>query len=327
MAPKTAKAARPSSRRGPRKRAARSVGLEPAQCPVGRTSEIAPLAEYIERENGCLIGAYREPLGAHPLVLAALPIDRIQPTPFQRDLSDAHQKRLAAVIHKTGRFLDPIIAVAAPEGGFWTPNGLHRLEAMRRLGARAITALVIPDRDIAQQILALNTERAHNLRERALEAFRIYRELVRDRPAEPESSFAFYLEDASLATLGVLYDQNRKFAGGAYHPVLRRVESFSEEPLRTAVKAHERNASLLLKLEEHVAALIARLKERGLHSPYLRSFVVARINPLRWAKSGNEPAPEMVLRTMIDRAAKFNVEKVRQQDLVGAYGAPDEAGE
>jgi len=55
--------------------------------------------------------------------------------------------------------------------------------------------------------------------------------------------------------------------------------------------------------------------------------VVARINPLRWAKSGNEPAPEMVLRTMIDRAAKFNVEKVRQQDLVGAYGAPDEAGE
>jgi ParB family chromosome partitioning protein len=303
------------------------VGLQPAECPLGQTPEIAPLAEQIDREKGRLIGAYREPLGAHPLVLAALPIDRVQPTPFQRDLSDAHYKRLAAAIHNTGRFLDPIIAVPAPEGGFWTPNGLHRLEAMRRLGARAIIALVIPDRDVARQILALNTERAHNLRERALEAFRIYRQLVREHPAEPESSFAFYLEDAALATLGVLYDQNRKFAGGAYHPVLRRVESFSEEPLRAAVKAHERNAALLLKLEEHVAALIARLKERGLQSPYLRSFVVARINPLRWVKSGNEPTPEIVLRTMIDRAAKFNVEKVRQQDLVGAYGAPDEADE
>lgn len=323
MAPKAA--AKRAGRPGGRKRAAKSTGLEPAECSVGQTPEIAPLAEQVERENSCVIGAYREPLGAHPLVLAVLPIDCIQPTPFQRDLSDTHHKRLAEVIHKTGRFLDPVIAVPAPEGGFWTPNGLHRLEAMRRLGARSITALIIPDRDVARQILALNTERAHNLKERALEVFRIYRELVREHSDEPESSLAFYLEDPSLVTLGIIYDQNRKFAGGAYHPVLRRVESFTEDPIRVANKAHERNAALLAELEEYVAAVIARLKERGLQSPYLRSFVVARINPLRWTKSENAPAAEKVLQTMIGRAAKFNVEKVRQQDLVGAYGAPDEA--
>ncbi len=325
MAAKAAsKTAKRAGRPGRRKRAAKSTGLEPAECSVGQSPEIAPLAEQVERENGCVIGAYREPLGAHPLMLAVLPIDRIQPTPFQRDLSDAHHKRLAEVIHKTGRFLDPVIAAPAPEGGFWTPNGLHRLEAMRRLGARSITALIIPDREVARQILALNTERAHNLKERALEAFRIYRELVREHPGEPESSFAFYLEDPSLVTLGIIYDQDRKFAGGAYHPVLRRVESFTEEAVRAANKTHERNAALLLELEEQVAAVIAKLKERGLQSPYLRSFVVARINPLRWAKSENAPAAERVLRTMIDRAAKFNVEKVRQQDVVGAYGAPEE---
>ena len=86
------------------------------------------------------------------------PIDAVEPTPFQRDLSDTHHKRLADVINKTGRFLDPIITVSAPNGGFWTPNGRHRLEAMRRLGAKSISALVVPDREIAWQILALNTE-------------------------------------------------------------------------------------------------------------------------------------------------------------------------
>jgi ParB family transcriptional regulator, chromosome partitioning protein len=98
-----------------------------------------------------------------------LPIDAVEPTPFQRDLSDAHHKRLADVINKTGRFLDPVIAVVAPRNGFWTPNGRHRLEAMRRLGAKSNAARVVSDREVAWQILALNTEKAHNLKERALE--------------------------------------------------------------------------------------------------------------------------------------------------------------
>ena len=74
---------------------------------------------------------YKEPLAGKPLVLAVLPVDRIEPTPFQRDLSQAHHRRLADVINKTGLFLDPIIAVTAPgDSGFWTPNGLHRLQAL-----------------------------------------------------------------------------------------------------------------------------------------------------------------------------------------------------
>ncbi len=67
-------------------------------------------------------------LPGHPVLLSVLPIDEVEPTPFQRDLSDAHHKRLADVLNKTGRFLDPIIAVVAPKEGFWTPNGRHRLE-------------------------------------------------------------------------------------------------------------------------------------------------------------------------------------------------------
>jgi ParB family chromosome partitioning protein len=263
-------------------------------------------------------------------MFAVLPIDKVEPTPFQRDLSDAHHKRLADVIQKTGRFLDPIITIAAPDGRgsngarYWTPNGRHRLEAMRRLGAKAITTLVVADREVAWQILALNTEKAHNLKERSLEVIRIYRGLLDEDDSRAESSFAFYLEDPALVTIGVCYEQNARFAGGAYHPVLRRVEQFTDETIGKAIKTHEKRAAVVLQIEEKVAAVVAKLRERGLMSPYLRSFVVGRINPLRWIQ-GDLPAADDVLKTMLDKVSKFNVDRVTQNDLARAGGgAPDE---
>jgi ParB family transcriptional regulator, chromosome partitioning protein len=79
---------------------------------------------------------------------------------------------------------------------------------------------------------------------------------------------------------------------------------------------------MVLDLQEKVAAAVKMLKERGLVSPYLRSFVVARINLLRWIK-GEPPPLEEVLKTMRERAGKFNIEKIKPQDLAGG-GPPDE---
>jgi ParB family chromosome partitioning protein len=313
----------PAKRGTARKAKALSTGLEPSQCLADAASQ-KPLVERIQGDGGVVIGVYNDPYGGHPLLLAVLPIERVQPTPFQRDLSDTHQKRLADVVAKIGRFLDPIIAITAPNGGFWTPNGRHRLEAMQRLGARAITALVVPTREVAWQILALNTEKAHNLKERSLEVIRIFRDLLAQDGSRPESSFAFYLEDPAFVTLGICYERHPRFAGGAYHPILRRTQRFTDDPLDDALRAHEKVADLVLELEERVVAAVARLKERGLTSPYLRSFVVARINPLRWIK-GELPPAEKVLSQMRDRAAKFNAERVKQEDLARmGGGVPDE---
>src|SRR5687767_15460222 len=216
----------PAKRRA-KKAKAGSRGLEPKETLLETPSgDAARVIERIEAEGGRVLGAYYDPLGKNPLVLAILPIGGVEPTPFQRDLSQTHHRKLADVLDRTGMFLDPIIAVTAPEKGFWTPNGMHRLMAMRRLGARAITALVVPTREIAWQILALNTEKAHNLKERALEVIRIYRGLLEEDDALAESGFAFYLEDPALVTLGICYEKNARFAGGAYHPVLRRVQAF-----------------------------------------------------------------------------------------------------
>jgi ParB family chromosome partitioning protein len=324
---KTSSPRAPAKRRTPRKAQAESTGLDAMAClDPAATEKTRALAERVAAEGGACLGAYLEPVGGHPLLLAMLPIGDVEPTPFQRDLSDTHHKRLADVISKTGRFLDPIIAVTAPERGFWTPNGRHRLEAMRRLGAKAITALVVPDREVAWQILALNTEKAHNLKERSLEVIRIYRGLLAEDGKRPETSFAFYLEDPAYVTLGACYEKQPRFAGGAYHPVLRRTEHFTDDPIDRAVVEHEKLADLVLDLEAKVGAAIAKLRERGLTSPYLRSFVVSRINPLRWIQ-GELPSAEKVITQMRDRAAKFNADKVKQDDLSKmAGGVPDEEG-
>jgi len=315
---------RAPAKRRPRKAKAGTRGLTPAETRLEELSGSArEVAERVESVGGHLLGAYSDPLGKQPVLVAILPIDSVEPTPFQRDLSQVHHRKLADVLDRTGMFLDPIIAVTAPEKGFWTPNGMHRLMAMRRLGARAITALVVPRREIAWQILALNTEKAHNLREKSLEVIRIYRGLLEEDDARAENGFAFYLEEASLVTLGICYEQNAKFAGGAYNPIVRRLETFSEEPIARAIKKHEKTAQLLMELDARVGEAVKKLKEKGFVSPYLRTFVVARINPLRWIQ-GDPPPLEEVLKTMRDRAARFNVDKIKQSDLANMGGAPDD---
>ncbi|HEV2431607.1 MAG TPA: hypothetical protein VGT43_08860 [Burkholderiales bacterium] len=315
---------RAPAKRRPRKAKPGTRGLLPAEARIESLSgEAREVAERVQKIGGELLGSYNDPLGKQPVLVAILPIDSVEPTPFQRDLSQMHHRKLADVLDRTGMFLDPIIAVTAPDKGFWTPNGMHRLMAMRRLGARAITALVIPKREIAWQILALNTEKAHNLREKALEVVRIYRGLLDEDSGRSEAGFAFYLEEASLVTLGMCYEKNGKFAGGAYNPIVRRLESFSEQPIGKAMGVHEKHAGMLLDLDERVSEVVKKLKDKGFVSPYLRSFVVARINPLRWIQ-GDPPPLEEVLKTMRDRAARFNVDKIKQSDLANIGGAPDE---
>src|SRR5262245_49425696 len=152
---------RAPAKRTPRKAKAGTRGLTPAESQLESLPDDAQeVRERIEAEGGLVVGAYSDPLGKNALLLAILPINRIEPTPFQRDLSQTHHRKLADVLDRTGMFLDPIIAVTAPEKGFWTPNGMHRLMAMRRLGARAITALVVPQREIGWQLLELIPETA-----------------------------------------------------------------------------------------------------------------------------------------------------------------------
>jgi ParB family transcriptional regulator, chromosome partitioning protein len=310
-------------RRRPRKAKALSRGLSAGECRLDTLAGDANEARTrIENEGGFVLGCYNDPLGKQPVIAAVLPIEAIEPTPFQRDLSQAHHRRLADVLDRTGMFLDPIIAVTAPEKGFWTPNGRHRLEAMRRLGAKAITALVVPKREIAWQILALNTEKAHNLRDKSLEVIRIYRNLIEDDPQKTEKDVSFYLEEPSYATMGLCYERNPRFSGAVYNSFVRRLIEFADETLAKALRVHEKRSEKLLELDERVNEVVQKLKAKGFVSPYLKSFVVARSNPLRFMKE--PPELDELINTIRGKVERFNVDKVKQQDIVASGGAPDE---
>ena len=87
---------RAPARRRPRKAKPGTKGLAPAECqlqePVG-TAAVA--AQAVQNAGGCVVGSYKEPLGGHPIVLAILPIYAIEPTTFQRDLSEINHKSMA----------------------------------------------------------------------------------------------------------------------------------------------------------------------------------------------------------------------------------------
>ena len=130
-----AKTAAPKKAATPRKKkvkaAAGSVGLTAQEVASGSPpAEVAKLVQAIDDADGKVLATYREPLGGHWVAMAALPLDKVKPTPYQRELSKAHADRLASVIPKVGRFLDPVIAVpdscsrlastAEPSSNTWT---------------------------------------------------------------------------------------------------------------------------------------------------------------------------------------------------------------
>ena len=327
---KTKKARATGTGRRRRKPAGASTGLTAVELQAGSPpAEVTDLQQTVEQDGGKVLGVYREPYAGRWVVMAALPIGQVEPTPFQRNLSDTHVRKLESVIGKLGRFLDPIIVIRAKKDAgdtvkYWTPNGHHRLSAMRTLGSKSITAIVVPEATVAYQILALNTEKAHNLRERALEVIRMYEELALLGDAG-EESYALEFEEPALITLGLCYLERPRFSGGAYHPILKRVDQFMKKPLRDAVRIRREKAKTVLELDDLVVQKVEGLKARGMTSPYLKSFVVARVNPIRFRPKDAAPLSlDEALDRMIKAVSKFDPEKIKMDDLARSGGAPED---
>jgi ParB family chromosome partitioning protein len=313
-----------------RKPVGASVGLGATELQAAAPpGDVAELHRHIESDGGTVLAVYREPYGGRWMMLAALPIDRVAATPFQRNLSDTHVRKLETVISKIGRFLDPIIVVRAQKPleetvTYWTPNGHHRLSAMKTLGAKSITAIVVPEPSVAYQILALNTEKAHNLREKSLEVIRMYREFAHIGELG-EDACMLEFEEPAFITLGLCYEERPRFSGGAYHPVLKRVDSFLACSCREALETRQKRAKRLLELDDLIVEKVEALKARGLTSPYLKSFVVARVNPIRFRP---KDAPPLSFEDAMDRmrtaAEKFKPDKIRTEDVAKSGGVSDE---
>lgn len=266
------------------------------------------LAAAIQADGGQALAAFEDPIGGHWHIFALLPLNLVEGTPYQRDLSPAHLKRMVEVMKKLDRYTEPIVAVRS-DGRYWTPNGNHRRAAAAKVGAKSIPAIVVPELEVAFQILALNTEKAHNLRDKALEVIRMYRARLEAHPRRAEKEFAFEFERAHFITLGLLYEKKPKFSGGAYAPILSRVDTFLAQPLKEAIGEREERAEQVERADELVTELVVQGKKRGLVHPYLKNFIIARSNPLTRARK-TIPTCHTALNSLIKALSEFDLDKI-----------------
>jgi ParB family chromosome partitioning protein len=272
------------------------------------------LVEQIERDGGRVLAVYQEPVGEHWQIFCLLPRTKVEASPYQRDVSPTHVKRLTEAVRRVDRFVDPIIVVSPRAGVYWTPNGNHRRVALDKLKADVIPAILVAEPNVAFQVLALNTEKAHNLKEKSLEVIRMYRGAEAEQPTSTEEDWAFQFESAHLITLGLLYEQNKRFAGGAFAPILRRVDKFLKVSLRRGLEEREERAGLVRAADETLAGVVAKIKKRGINHPYVKNYVLARTTPLTRARK-TLPSFEQTFKKLKDNLEEFDVAKVRYDEI------------
>ena len=272
------------------------------------------LAEQIEADGGHVLAVYQEPVGDHWQVFCLLPRTKVDASPYQRDVSPTHVKRLTEAVRRVDRFVDPIVVVTPRPGVYWTPNGNHRRVALDKLKAEFVPAIVVAEADVAFLVLALNTEKAHNLKEKSLEVIRMYRGAAAEQPSSTEEDWSFQFESAHFITLGLLYEQNKRFAGGAFAPILRRVDKFLKTSLRRGLEDREERAALVRSVDEALAAVVARIKKRGINHPYVKNYVLARTTPLTRARK-TLPSFDQTFKKLKDNLEDFDVSKVRYDEI------------
>jgi ParB family chromosome partitioning protein len=286
-------------------------GIPPGEEPP---RALRALADRIADDGGQVLALYPDPVGGHWQAFCLLPRERVAPTPYQRDLSPAHAKRLQDVIKKLDRFVDPIVVVSPEPGTYWTPNGHHRLKALEKLKATVVPAILVPEPEVAYQILALNTEKAHNLKEKSLEVIRMYRSLAESEPRRGESDYAFQFEAPHYVTLGVLYEQDKRFAGGAFAPILKRVDGFLSGTFAKSLTVREGRAEKVRDADQSLAKVVAQLKRRGINHPYVKNYVLARTTPLTRQRK-TVPSFDQAFDKLIANLQGFDPQSVRYDEI------------
>jgi len=285
--------------------------------------EAQALAAQVERDGGRVLAVYQEPVGGHWQIFCLLPRERCEASPYQRDLSPAHVKRLTEAIKRLDRFVDPIVAISPRPGVYWTPNGNHRRAVLDKLKADAVPAILVVEKEVVFEVLPLNVEKAHNLKEKSLEVIRMYRALAREEPGSTEETWTFQLESAHFITLGLLYEDNRRFAGGAFAPILRRVDKFLKLTLPKGLDERKERADLVREADEALGDVVQKIKKRGINHPYVKNYVLARTTPLTRARKTLPPF-DQTFRKLRENLKAFDVSKVRYDEIQRSaiMGAP-----
>ena len=282
------------------------------------------LAEQVEKDGGRALALYREPVGQHWQIFCLLPPALVEATPYQRDLSPTHVKRLQECVKKIDRFVDPIVAMSPRPGLYWTPNGNHRRTVLEKLKAKMVPAILVPEPEVAYQILALNTEKAHNLKEKSLEVIRMYTGLVEEEPSSGEEDYAFQFEAAAL-----------RDPGAPLRAEQARSRAAPSRPFSGAWTSSSRATSAKTLAEREERAAMVRGGRRGprqgggqdqeaRHQPSLREELRPRADHAAHPPAQDPAFLRADVQKLTANIEEFDVAKVRYEDVqrAGIFAAP-----
>jgi ParB family chromosome partitioning protein len=141
-----------------------------------------------------------------------------------------------------------------------------------------------------------------------------------------EYELSFELEQPHFVTLGFVYQGRASFPGGAFAPLLRRVDKFLRSALRRAQAEREERAGLVLAAEAVLSEKVREIRERGVRHPYLNAYLIARSSPLTRARKG-VPEFNEALEKLRANLSRINPSRVRLDQLAGAaaWNAGEEA--
>ena len=140
-----------------------------------------------------------------------------------------------------------------------------------------------------------------------------------------EGAVAAFVTDllARHQRLDVLVNTVGGFAGGAFAPILRRVDKFLKGRFPKTLEEREERAELVRAADEALVDVVAKIKKRGINHPYVKNFVLARTTPLTRERK-TLPSFDQTFKRLVDNIEGFDVAKVRYEDIQRSaiMGAP-----
>ncbi len=226
---------------------------------------------------------FNDPLKSKELEFQIVPIDRLKVISHQRKPSNYHVNHLILSMERLG-FIVPPVVVKNPQKDdeFLILDGQHRFLAAQKLGLKELPVIIVPQ-EYMNLMMNFNIEKELNIREKAYVALQLYREILDEKPdiLEADPLLSDSIEKAYYVTLGLSYEKADKLAGSAFENILKKCDFFLDVPLTNAISVREKRAERILRINEGLREIAARLKEIGKWHPYVYNQILSWANPYK----------------------------------------------
>jgi len=226
---------------------------------------------------------FKDPAKKQPLSVTVVRKADLDVVSHQRKPRATHLKALTSSIERIG-FVTPLVVVER-DGRFVIIDGQHRFQAGSDMGLKEFPVMVVPEK-LARRMMNLNVEKDLNIRERCQIALSIYREMLEEKPSkkEDDGEVTDSIDNAHYVTLGLAYEGSGRIAGGAFEPILKKLDGFLDEALADAMPIREERAQQVIEAWGLVKQVEDTMKSKGTWHSMARYQILAYADPAKRAR-------------------------------------------